>query len=232
MAKRKLLTASVVGISLVTAAAAAAPPVEWDGLQRVSSKRMDLVYLQPGADFRAYTKVIVDPTEVSFQKNWRRDYNSTTVGLGSRVSEADIQKAISEGVTAASDIFAKAWTKGGYAVVTEPGPDVLRVKTAIANISVTSPDRQSIGRSYTFSEDAGRATFVIEARDSMTGALLGRAVDQKIVGDDTRASWRTSVSNRADFRDVVERWAANAVRGLTELKGLAAQQPAPAKVSQ
>ena len=105
-----------------------------------------------------------------------------------------------------------------------PGPDVMRVKTGFVNIWVNAPDRPSAGRSYSFSAEAGRATFFVEARDSMTGALLGRAVDQRIVGDNLNA-WRTRVSNRGDFRDQVEQWAVTSVRGMTELKALSPINP-------
>jgi hypothetical protein len=193
-------------------------------LVQVDSKRLDLVYLQPGADFRGYTKVLIEPTEVAFQKDWQRDYNRDTRSLSGRVSDSDMRQAITEGVKAAHDIFAKAWTKGGYSVVAAPGPDVLRVRTGVVNIWLNAPDKQTAGRTYTFSEEAGRATLFVEARDSMTGALLGRAVDQKIVGD-TMALWRTSVSNRADFREQVERWADISVRGMAELKSLSPINP-------
>ena len=194
-------------------------PVEWDGLTRVASKRIDIVYLQPGADFRGYTKVMVDPTEVSFRKNWARDYNRSTRDLSGQISEGDIRNAISKGVVGASDIFRDAWMKGGYEIVSQPGPDVMRIKTAVANITVNAPDVRTSALSHTFSDEAGEATLVVEVRDSLTGALLGRAIDQKIVGDNT-AALRTAVSNRADFRDVVERWARESVRGMTELKTL------------
>ena len=205
-----------------TSVAAEAPPVEWDGLQRVASKRFDLVYLQPGAEFRSYTKVIVEPTEVAFRKNWRRDYNSGTRDLGGRVSERDVEDAISKGVAAASDIFSDAWRKGGYAVVDAPGPDVLKVRTGIVNISVTAPDVRST-RSYTFANEAGYATLVVELWDSTTGALIARVVDQKVAGDNS-VGQRISVTNRADFRDLVERWANDSIRGMDELKRLSASQ--------
>ena len=223
--ERRLLTGALASLMFVASATAGAkPPAAWDGLVQVKSKRLDLVYLQPGADFRGYTKVLIEPTEVAFAKDWRRDYNSTTRGLSSRVSETELQQAISKGVTAANDIFAEAWTKGGYGVVSAPGPDVLRVKTGIVNIWLNAPDRPSAGRSYSFAPEAGRATLFVEARDSITGALLGRAVDQSIVGDDM-TSWRTSVGNRADFRDQVHRWASASVRGMTELKSLSPITP-------
>jgi hypothetical protein len=220
------ITVSLVACAMIVAssAQAAPPPSNWDGLTRVPSKRLDLVYLQPGADFRGYTKVMIEPTEVAFHKDWQRDYNRSTSSLSSRVSDKEIQQMISEGVKAADDIFAKEWTKGGYAVVQAPGPDVLRVKTSIVNISVNAPDRPSASRSYSFAPEAGRATLFVEARDSMTGALLGRAVDQRLVGD-TPGAWRTSVSNRGDFRDQVQEWARISVRGVSELKSQSPIKP-------
>jgi hypothetical protein len=220
-----LFTAIAASASLLAAPVAVAkPPTNWDGLVQVKSKRLDLVYLQPGADFRGYTKVLLEPTEVAFAKNWQRDYNRSTRNLSSRVSDADIQDAVAEGVKAADDIFAEAWTKGGYTVVTEPGPDVLRVKTGLVNITVNAPDQPVAGRSYNFAGEAGFATLFVEARDSQTGALLGRAVDQGIAGDNS-AAWRTASSNRADFRQLVQRWADVSVRGMSELKALSPVQP-------
>src|SRR5438270_3719100 len=58
---------AIISLSLIASRGVAAKaPVEWDGLRKLASKRMDVVYLQPGADFRLYSRVMVDPTEVSF----------------------------------------------------------------------------------------------------------------------------------------------------------------------
>lgn len=216
------LAFAVTASSFSSPCIGAAPPQSWDGLVQVKSKRLDLVYLQPGADFRSYTKVMLDPTEVAFAKDWKLDYNRSAASMSSRISDDDVLKAAAEGVKAAGDIFQQAWTKGGYQVVTTPGPDVLRVRTGVLNIRVSAPDQMTSGRSYSFATEAGQATLFVEARDSLTGVLLGRAVDQKIIGDSTIGR-RSSVSNRGDFRDQVERWADISVRGLSELKTLSAQ---------
>jgi len=224
MKRHRFFAAALAVLVLVSASAAAKAPPTWDGLVQVKSKKFDLVYLQPGADFRAYTKVLIEPTEVAFAKDWQRDYNRSTRALSSRVSDSDVEEALTKGVAAATDIFTNAWTKGGYTVVSAPGPDVLRVKTGVVNIRVNAPEQMTAGRSYTFSEEAGQATLFIEARDSVTGALLGRAVDQKIVGD-SMALWRTRSSNRADFRDQVQQWADASVRGFSALKSLSPVTP-------
>lgn len=200
-------------------AVAAKPPEEWDGLSRVKSKRMNLVFLAPGADFRPYHRVMLDPTEIAFRKNWARDYNSDRRGTQGRVGDSDVQRVITEGGKASTEIFAKAFTDGGYPVVTEAAPDVLRVRTGVINLSVTAPDMPMAGRSRVYANEAGSATFVIEVRDSMTAALLGRAVDGRFAGD-TQAFIRNSVTNRSDFTQLIKTWATNSVRGLGELKAL------------
>jgi uncharacterized protein DUF3313 len=223
--ERALVKAALAGAVLIAGAGVdAKAPSTWDGLVQVKSKKLDLVYLQPGADFRGYTKVLIEPTEVAFAKDWQRDYNRSSRSLSSRISDSDVQQAISDGVKAANDIFSEAWTKGGYQVVNAAGPDVLRVKTGVVNIWLSAPDTMSPGRSYSLSSEAGRATLFVEARDSMTGALLGRAVDRRIVGEHNGA-WRTSVSNRGDFRDQVQQWANISVRGMNELKALSPIKP-------
>lgn len=225
MKRFAMFTVAIASASMVADPAVfAKPPINWDGLVQVKAKRLDLVYLRPGADFRGYTKVLIEPTEIAFAKNWQRDYNRDSRALSSRVSDREVQDAITQGVKAAHDIFTDVWTKGGYAVVTEPGPDVLQVKTGIVNITVNAPDQPSAGRAYSFSDEAGTATLFVEARDSMTGALMGRAIDQGVAGDNS-AAWRTTSSNRADFREMVENWAKISVHGITELKSLPVTQP-------
>lgn len=219
MRSHMLFAFALASLALSGISVAAAPPRTWDGLVQVKSKRLNLVYLQPGADFRTYTKVLIEPTEVAFAKNWQRDHNSSSRMLASRVSDNDIERAITEGAQAATDIFEKSWMTAGYEVVTAPGADVLRVRTGVLNIWLNAPDTATAGRSYSFAPEAGRATLFVEARDSLTGALMGRAVDQQVVGDNL-SSWRTTASNRADFRAQVQEWADLSVRGLAELKAL------------
>jgi hypothetical protein len=222
MDHRQLFRAALLSLVVATAtpALAAKPPTTWDGLLQIKSKRFDLVYLAPGATFTGYTKVMLAPTEVSVEKNWRRDCNSQGIGISRDISEKDVQKAVAQGITAASDIFAEEFNKGGYPVVTEAGPDVLLLRTGVLDIRVSAPDTMEPGRTYTFANDAGEATYFVEVRDSQTGALLGRAVDRRLAGDNTIGQ-RTRASNRMDFRRLVERWAELSIRGLNELKARA-----------
>ena len=126
MPRRLLATCIALALIGATAppAAAAAPPPTWDGLSLVKAKKVQAVYLLPGADFRGYSKVMIDPTEVAFKKDWVRDYNSRAVS--SRISDADAKKMLEAARTGIEGIFRQAYADAGYQVVTEPGADVLQ----------------------------------------------------------------------------------------------------------
>jgi len=106
--------------------------------------------------------------------------------------------------------------KGGYTIVTEPGEDVLRVRSAVIDLYVNAPDTMSAGRSRSYTAEAGEATLVLELRDSVTNALLGRVLDRR----ETRGmpGISNSVTNLAEFRDLARQWAGISVKGLNSLK--------------
>ena len=88
-------------------------------------------------------------------------------------------QAVGEAKKSLSRIFPEQFTKAGYQVVSEPGPDVLRLSLAIIDLTVNAPDTMVAGRSSSYAVDAGEATFAVEARDSLTGQLLGRGIDRR-----------------------------------------------------
>ena len=222
--QRKLFAGLAALAVVATPLAAQEGEANWDGLVEVKAKKLDEVYLRPQADFRSYSKVMLDPTEVSFRKNWQRDQNRDRLDLSSRVSDADARRILDDAQTEFQRLFAETYISDGYEVVTAPGPDVLRISTAIINLDVTAPDTMSPGRTRTYSEDAGEATLVIEVRDSLTGELLGRAVDERETSD-MGPYIRNSVTNAAAFEQVFRRWARTSADGLAELKELSPIDP-------
>jgi Protein of unknown function (DUF3313) len=219
------LLAFVAGVALCGTTLGKDMPDNWDGLVRVKPKRMDAAYVAPAADFRAYSKVMFDPAEVAFKKDWRRDINDATVGLSNDVSEEDAAKILAAARDGLDKVFKDTFEKAGIQVVTTPGEDVLRLSPGIANLDVAAPDTMSPGRSRTYVTESGEATLILEARDSLTGALLGRVFDRRETRQAGRAQWATSVSNRADFEQLFRTWANICVKGMEELK---AHSPVPA----
>jgi hypothetical protein len=211
----KLMLVAVT-LAMIAPAGAAKLPTTWDGLVQIKAKKLAAAYLLPDADFRAYSKVMLDPAQVAFQKNWARDFNSSTMTLGGRVTDRDVQNAIADAQTDLDKIFAETFAKQGYQIVTATGPDVARITFAVIDLEVSAPD-VAIGRGASFSVEAGEATFVIEVRDSVTNQLLGRGLDRRAAGDNGSYR-RTSVSNREDFKELFQTWANIAAKGLTELR--------------
>jgi hypothetical protein len=217
-----LATLTLVG-SFGSALAADAPE-SWDGLVQVKPKRMDAAYLLPGADFRPYTKLMIDPTEVAFQKDWQKRINDTR-RMSDRVDDEQAQKILAAARTNFDDVFVEEFTKAGYTIVKEPGPEVLRISTAVVNLYINAPDTMSAGRSYSFTTEAGEATLILEVRDSMTNALMGRALDRRETQGGAGMQMTSSVTNQVEFRALFRRWANTAAKGLEELKS---HSPVPA----
>jgi hypothetical protein len=70
------MLAIVAGVATVQAASKKMP-TEWDGLLKQDSKGIDGLYVLPEASFTAYKQVMVDPVNVEFHKNWKKDMNDT-----------------------------------------------------------------------------------------------------------------------------------------------------------
>ncbi len=218
--KRSINTAAIAALlGLAAPSTAAKAPDTWDGLLRVKAKKVENVYLLPNADFRGYTKVMLEPTQVAFRKNWQRDINRGTGGFDRHVSDADARRILDEATAGFIGDFHKAFTDAGYQIVTAPGPDVLRISTAVINLAVDAPDTMSATVTRTYTPEAGEATLVVEAEDSVTGQILGRAVDERVIGD-AAPYLRNRASNRGDFERMFRHWAKLSAEGLGELKSL------------
>jgi hypothetical protein len=209
----------LAGVSLIlggVAIAADIPPT-LNGLVRVNSKQFAGVYLLPNADFRPYSTIMIDPTQVSFKKDWQKEANRSAVRSGGRVSDADARRILDAASASFQKLFVQEYQKAGYHVVNKPGFDVLRLSTAVVNIDVAAPDTHIAGRSYTFSRDVGSAQLIIEAKDSLSGQVLGIVVDRREI-DDFRPYLRNSVTNSAGFESLFSRWAKTSAKGLGLLR--------------
>jgi len=218
--KRSIWLAPVMLIATLGTALADEMPESWDGLIEVKAKKMDAAYLAPGADFRPYTKVIIDPTQAAFNKDWMKRMNDPTRSVSNRITQEDADKIIAATQSNFDDIFREAFEKAGYPVVTAPGPDVVRVSTAVINLYVNAPDTMTPGRSRTFTTDAGEATLVMEVRDSSTRALLARVLDRRETRGTGQMQMTSSVTNVNDFRMLFKQWASISIKGIGELKAL------------
>jgi len=203
-----------------TLAVAADAPDSWEGLIQIKPKRLDAAYLLPGADFRKYTKLMVDPVEVAFKKDWAEDYNRDAATLSQRLSQEDIERIANAAREEFTKVFSEAYHEAGLEIVTSPGADVLRVRPGIMDLYVTAPDNMSSGRSRTYTQESGQALLFVELRDSTSGTLLGRGLDRRATRNTGRVQVSNSVTNLSDFRALFKQWADMSVKGFNDLRAI------------
>ncbi|MBS0577712.1 MAG: DUF3313 domain-containing protein [Proteobacteria bacterium] len=192
-------------------------PASWDGLEKRDAKDVDALYVRPNYKFPHYRKVILDPCQVSFSKDW--DPNSNTPDLSRRLDSDDIQK-IKDGLAKLfRERFTRELTAGGYEVVDTATENTIRVTPAIIDLYVNAPDKMAPGISRTYTTSAGAMTLAMEVRDAPTGALLARVVDRQRAMDTGRLQWTNSVTNTAEAERAIDRWARQLRAGLDRVNG-------------
>jgi hypothetical protein len=172
------------------------------------------MYLLPDVSFAGYTRVRLDPVQVSFYRNWNANRSPSQ-----RLRQRDLENIKSTLANEFRRVFSDTLTRGGYKLVDEDGDDVLRVQAAIINLYITAPSAGAPGRSRTFVANTGQMTLVAELRDSVTGQLLARVVDT-VQGRRTGGFQVASpVSNMADARRALSQWADVLLTGLDDAEG-------------
>jgi hypothetical protein len=180
------------------------PPEEWDGLKLVKVKGIDAAYVRPGADISGYTKIIVDPIQVAFAKEWDK---KSTIGK-QKLTAAQLDEIKTKLSTLAGEVFDDVLSKdNGWPIVTAPGPDVMRFSAAIVDLWPRAVDTQEPGRNYVFTTSAGSAVLYAELRDSETNQLFARVVDGREARNSGTMRWTNSVENTAEARGLVTDWA-------------------------
>jgi hypothetical protein len=177
-----------------------------EGLTRVETRTVDVLYRRPNASLASYTKLVIRPITVQFAKDWDPNTGSGTSVLY-KMTEADRDKIKTDLAQAFLDVFQKEMQRGGYPIVNETGPEVLEVQAAIVNLRITAPDpSQLTGNVKVYTTDAGEMTLIMQLHDSVTGELLARAIDREEATHEFY-NWTTSVSNTADARRLIGDWA-------------------------
>jgi len=142
--------------------------------------------------------------EVRFSKDWNPTRTGSQIPLGAEQRE-EIRSGMAKLVY---EQFVKALAeKGGYPVVSESGPDVLRLKIYIVNLYVNAPDNPSAGRSRTFAMSAGEMTLFMELYDSESGQILARVADRQLGRTSAMAKKASQVTNIGEAEDIAAAWA-------------------------
>ena len=205
------------GILVVVAGCASTPPptlqtgpeaeVTVDGLVRVDNAVVPVAYRKPDMDLTPYTRFMLDPVEVAYQKDPGNRMRSGGAGTNDNFALSPSQMETLKGMFREA-VVAALTNDDGYELTTEPGPDVLRIAASLVDLVVRVPTQRD-GRQRNFTRSYGLVTPVLELRDSQSGEILARAADRR---DPTRntSSGMAEVSPtfvRSDTRRLFQHWA-------------------------
>ncbi len=160
-----------------------------DGLYPVRHTRVDVAYAKPDLDLSQYSKVMVAPVSIAYDK---RSFE---------LSEEQLQRM--DGYFRAA--LDEQLSENGYEVVTASGRDVLLVEASIVDLYVNRSAEPPVGRSKVFTATSGEMTLIGELKDSMSGETLVRFADRQR----PRSYWSrsTSVSEWSEVSRAFRFWA-------------------------
>lgn len=196
--------ASQSATELPSSKRAAAAAWSEDGLEKVSIKGLDVVYVRPGSSLAGYTKILLKPMEVAFRRDWGR---MSAGSPGGRVRAEDAQRIRERLVAVLLEETLKQLAEGGYTVVEAPGDDVLEIDASIRDLYVTAPDISRTSNMNVYSVSAGEMTLVAELRDSVSGEILTRVYDHAYARESARPHRITNMENASEAREVAREWA-------------------------
>ncbi|MBU3673140.1 MAG: DUF3313 domain-containing protein [Sinobacteraceae bacterium] len=206
-----LLIATLAALGSAAPAPAANEPraaleeaLSHDGLQKIKIKGIDLAYARPGASLAGYNKIIIDPIEVSFRKDW----DPKRAGSRAKLSTQERENIRSGVARIVEEEFTKTLEKGApYKVVKDAGADVLRLQIGITDLYVNAPDTMSPGRTRTYTLSAGEMTLVGELIDSESGQVISRFIDRREARNTGTMQLTNSVVNAQEARTIAAAWA-------------------------
>jgi hypothetical protein len=214
--KSSLFRATVLGLGaiVIVGCATSTPTIDtgpdaeptFDGLYPVVGGRMDAAWARPDFSVEPYSKVILNGVGVEYRPGCAKPTSMRRTSSTECFDPTPDQRARFEELMA--EAFTEEMARGEhYEIVTEPGPDVLLITGGLLDVvSFIPPD--IVGRGDIFLSRVGEATIVLELRDSVTGAILVRAVDRRAAEDAAGMGTRSNrVTNSAEFRRLARAWA-------------------------
>ena len=175
-----------------------------DGLQKVTVQGLALVYARPGATLAGYNRVLIEPVQVAFSRNWDPTRTGSRIKL-SKEERENIRNGVAGIVQ--EEFVKELQERSSYKVVNEAGADVLRVKVNIVDLYINAPDTESVARSNTYTVSAGQMTLIAELFDSESGQILSRVVDRREARNDDTLRLSSSVVKRGEAQEIAASWA-------------------------
>jgi len=219
---KRLLTTALV-LSLV--ACASEPTIQtgpdaeitFDGLVRIDNSAFSNAWIDPDVDLTQYTKMMPGGAEFEF----RAVKKSNSVSMARRHNESEYWIS-DENKEKVREIVTEAFREEllqskHFEFANTRGPDTLIIVGSLHDIvSRVPPDIRGRGEIYLAS--VGEATLILEARDSLSGETIYRAIDRRSAEQaDGYLTMSNSVRTVTEVRRLAKRWASRLRVGLDSI---------------
>ena len=190
----------------------------YDGLAPMQDTVADRIWVRPDFDLSGYTKLLVRPAGIQYRPVKQSSRLRTGRSSTSTFSMTDQQK--SRLLEIVSEEFDKALGElKRYAIVNEPGPEVLLLTGALLDVVSRVPPEQA-GRVDFYLASVGEATLLIELADSQSGTTLVRVLDRRAAARQGYPQKSSVVTNRAEARRLARSWANLLVKRLEQVSDI------------
>ncbi|MGZ5846423.1 MAG: DUF3313 family protein [Ramlibacter sp.] len=174
------------------------------GLVPAQVEGLGLAYTQPGAALGSYDRILLEPVDVAFRRDWK-PYRPGSSILRAGADREALRAEVAQWV---HDAFAQTLQRGGrYRLVDQPGPGVLRVRLHVVDLYLNNPGLTMAGRSRTFAASSGEITMVAELSDAASGQVLARLADWEDMRHTGRLLPSSDVRTSGDVQEVASAWA-------------------------
>ncbi len=181
MFRTSLLIALFALFGLSAHAATPSEELSYDGLQRRDSKVFEHLWVRKYFEVRSYDKVIFKPSHIEY-----RPVMKGTAGSEAGFPLTQRQKdSLSEIMNTAFQ--AELAKSKSFTLTTEPGPDVLIIRGDLLDVVSFVPPKESGKGDLLSMADIGEATLSMELYDSMSDAIVVRAIERVAAKHDPKA---------------------------------------------
>lgn len=177
----------------------------YDGLYPVKGGTADETFARPGADISRYSKIMLQSVGIEYRPGGESGRLTYGRAGAEHYEISDAQKQRLRAVVSEA-FLAELGQSKHFTLVNEPGPDVLLVRGALLDVVSYVPP-EPLGRGEIYLRTVGEATLVLELRDSVSEAIIARAVDRRAAEDTFGMSASNRVNNAAEVRRLARSWA-------------------------
>jgi hypothetical protein len=203
-----LLVLGLAGCATSTPTIDTSPEAEvtFDGLHEIKGGRADQSWARPGTDLTQYSKIMLQGAGIEYRPGGEAGRTWHTRSSGGPYEVTEAQKAAFREIVA-EKFLEELGQSEHFTIVSEAGPDVLLIRGAILDVVSYVPP-EPVGRVDIYLSSVGEATLVLELRDSITEAILARAVDRRAAESSSiiGLSESSRVSNTVEVRRLAGAW--------------------------